>query len=193
MKFPQNFYFLLRHGETPYQLKKEKIHYPWPESSPILLTERGKKQIEILAKKLKQEKLDLIFSSDISRAHQTAKIIAQELGLKVNLDLRLRDINYGIYHGRPRKEFCQNFPDEEKRFYKAPKNGESWSDCKKRVSDFIEEIDKKYQGKKILIIAHGDPLWLLEGVIKDKTNKELLKEKIEGKVIKVGELRVFSV
>ncbi len=61
MKFPQNLYFLLRHGETPYQLKKEKIHYPWPESSPILLTERGKKQIEILAKKLKQENFDLIF------------------------------------------------------------------------------------------------------------------------------------
>lgn len=189
----QNFYFLLRHGETPYQLKKEKIHYPWPESSPILLTERGKKQIEILAKKLKQEGLDLIFSSDIPRAHQTAKIMAKELGLKVNLDLRLRDINYGIYHGRPRREFHQDFPDEEERFYTAPQNGESWSDCKKRVSDFIKEIDKKYQGKKILIIAHGDPLWLLEGVIKDKTNEELLKEKMEGKVVKVGELRVLSV
>jgi len=34
-----NTYFILRHGVTPYQLKKEKIIYPWPETSPILLTE----------------------------------------------------------------------------------------------------------------------------------------------------------
>lgn len=188
----QNTYFLLRHGETPYQVMRENIHYPWPEVTPILLTERGKRQIETVAKELKKEKIDIIFSSDINRACQTAEIVAKELGLKINFDKKLRDINYGIYQGRPRKEFYKEFPDAKKRFCTVPKNGESWSDCKKRVEDFIKEVEKKYQGKKILIIGHGDPLWLLEGLMKNKTNEELLKEKLEGKIIKVGELRKIS-
>lgn len=190
----KNTYYLLRHGETPFQVMKEKVHYPWPEpaDSPVLLTERGKEQIKIIARELKKEKIGLIYSSDINRTYQTAEIVAKELGLKINFDKRLRDINYGIYHGRPRKEFHRDFPDAKKRFYTAPKNGESWSDCKKRVKDFIEEVEGKHQDKKILIVSHGDTSWLLEGIIKDKTDNELLKEKLEGKIIKVSELRKMN-
>ena len=189
----QNIYFILRHGETPYQLK-EDMHYPWPEpkDGPVLLTERGKDHIEQVTKELKRENINLIFSSDINRARQTAEIVTKELGIKATFDQRLRDIHYGIYHGKTRKEFYKDFPNTIERFKTAPPEGESWSECRKRVDDFLKSVESKYQGKKILIVGHGDPLWLLEALIKGKTDEELLKEKLEGRIIKTGELRRMS-
>jgi len=185
----RNIYFILRHGETTYQTKKKGMMYSWPESIPIKLTKKGEKQIKAIAKKLKKTRIDLIYSSDIFRARQTAEIVANELSLKVIFDSRLRDINLGIYHGGSKKEFYREFPDPKKRFSKRPKGGESWSDCKKRMLNFIREIDKKYKNKKILIVGHGDPLWLLEGAMKGLSETELLKQIFEKKYIKVGELR----
>ena len=181
----QNIYFILRHGQTPYQLKKEKICYPWPEPLPILLTEKGKKQIKAAAKKLKKGKIDLIYSSDIPRARQTAEIVAKELGLKVIFDKRLRDVNMGIFRGRSYKEFQKYFSRRKELFFKSVPQGESWDDVKERMMNFLKEIDKKYKNKKILIVSHGDPLWLLEGAVKGLDNEQLLEQKY----IEVGELR----
>jgi len=184
-----NQYFILRHGQTAQQTKRKEFIYNWPDNPPVKLTREGKKQIREAAKKLKKEKIDLIYSSDIYRTRQTAKIVAKELDLKVNFDKRLRDINLGIYHGRPKEEFFRDFPFKEKRFNLRPKKGESWNDVKKRLLSFLREVNKKYKNKKILIVSHGDPLWLLEGIAKGLSNKELLKEISKGHYIKVGELR----
>ncbi len=186
---PKNNYFLLRHGQTPYQLKKDKIIYPWPEPKPLLLTKKGKEEIKSIAKKLKKEKIDLIFSSDLPRTRQTAEIIAEETGSKIVYDQRLREINVGIFRGRKIKEYYDYFSSPEEMFWKAPQKGENLREVQKRVFDFFKEIDKKYNRKNILIVSHGDPLWLLEGKIKKKSDAELIKEKLEGKTIKIGELR----
>jgi len=182
----QNIYFILRHGQTIYQTKKKDFIYPWPENPVVKLTKRGENQIKSIAKKLKKEKIDLIFASDFFRTRQTAKIVAKELGLKINFDKRLRDVNMGIYHGRLREEFYQDFPGVSPlRFIKRPPGGESRQDCQKRMVNFLKEIDKKYKDKKILIVSHGGPLWLLEGAVKSLNNEQLLEQKH----IEVGELR----
>jgi len=175
-KFSQNKYFILRHGQTAYQAKKKKIFYDWPGLSSFPLTEKGKKKIKKAAKKLKNKKIDLIYASDTLRARQTAEIVAKELGLKINFDQRLRDINLGIYQGREKKEFLKDFPVSSARFEKKVPGGESWSDIKKRVIDFIKDVESKNKGKTILIVSHGDPLWLLEGAMKGLSNQELLEE-----------------
>lgn len=184
-----NQYFILRHGQTIHQTKNIKFIYNWPDNLPVKLTEKGEKQIKEAAEKLKKNKIDLIYSSDIYRCRQTAGIVAKRLGLKVNFDKRLRDINLGIYHGRPKKEFYQDFPNREERFYKRPPKGENWSDCRKRIIDFIKDIDKKYKNKNILIISHGDPLWLLGGWAKGLTNKELLRREEKTTFPEVGEFK----
>ncbi len=184
-QFSQNQYFILRHGQTIYQTKlKEKI-YPWPERLPIKLTKAGEKQIEKIAKKLRQKKIDLIFSSDMTRAKQTAEIVARELNLKIIFDKRLRDINLGVYQGGEK----QTLPKNLERFYKKLKKGENWDGCRKRMVNFLKAVDKKYSQKNILIISHGDPLWLLEGAMKGLSDKELLEINIKEKHIKAGELR----
>lgn len=188
----QNSYFLLRHGETPYQVDSKGKIYPWPEPLPIVLTKKGRQQIEAISKGFKEENIDLIYSSDMPRAVQTAEIVAEKLGLKVKFDKRIREHNLGIYRGGTKKRFYQDFPDLRQRFDKKPKNGESWLGCQKRIVDFLKDIDEKHKNRKILIVGHGDPLWLLEGAVKGLSEKKLLAQKLTGKAIKVGELRVLS-
>jgi len=166
-----NTYFILRHGETPYQLKKEEIIYPWPEPSPILLTEEGKKQIENVAKKLESKKIDLIFSSDIPRAKETAEIVSREIRIEPIFD-----------------EYEKDFSDRKRKFFNQPLNGESRQDCRKRMMNFLEEIDKKYRNKNILIISHGTPLYLLEGTVRGLKDEELL-EKNKDFFLEVGQFK----
>ena len=186
----RNQYFILRHGQTTQQTQRKKFTYNWPDKPPVKLTKKGEKQIKAVAKKLKKEGIDFIYSSDIFRTRQTAGILVKELGLKVKFDKRLRDINLGIYHGGLKEKLYQDFPDLKKRFHQGPKRGESWNDVRKRVLHFLREIDKKHKNKNILIISHGDSLWILEGAVKGLTNQELLEENFRKKnYIKVGELR----
>lgn len=190
----RNKYFILRHGETIYQTKKKDFTYP-PHSRerPVIkLTKKGEKQIRFIAKKLKKEKIYLIFASDVYRTRQTAKIVAKELGLKVNFDRKLRDVNLGIYRGRRKTELYQAFSDVKLRFDRRIPKGESWQGCQKRMLNFLKDIDKKFKRKTILIISHADPLWLLEGAVKDWSFKKLLKIKTSRvNFIKTGELRRF--
>jgi isoleucyl-tRNA synthetase len=187
-EYSSNNYYILRHGENTHQVKfKDKI-YPASQNAPIHLTSKGRNQIKALLPRLRKAGIDVIYSSDFIRTKETSDIVAQDLDIKVKLDKRLRDMSLGVYHGHSKKEFYEDFPLEE-RFDKKPKNGESWLGCKKRVLSFIKATDKKHKDKNILLVGHGDPLWLLEGAMKGLSRKELANELRKGKFIKVGELR----
>jgi broad specificity phosphatase PhoE len=171
MKF-KNHYFLLRHGQTIYQKEKREILYKASEHFELELTEEGKKQIEAAAKILKNKKIDAIFSSDFLRTRQTAGIVLKELGLEPVFDERLRDINMGEFHGRSFLEYKNYFKDKKERFKKRTPGGENWEDVIKRLKAVIKDIEKEHEDKNILIISHGDPLWLLAGIIKGFKKEE---------------------
>ena len=186
-KFSTNKYYILRHG---YSLRNhQKLVSSWPEVKPLPLTEKGERQVKLAARKLKKEKIDLIFSSDILRTRQTAEIVAKELGAEIEYDLRLRDINLGDFNGKPTAEFYKVFNLRDL-FWKRPSNGENWPDCKRRMFEFVKNLEKKYKNKRILIVSHGDPLWLLEGALCGWTNEQLWHSK-EGhrNYIETGEFR----
>ena len=186
-KFSTNKYYILRHG---YSLRNhQKLVSSWPEVKPLPLTEKGERQVKLAARKLKKEKIDLIFSSDILRTRQTAEIMAKELGAEIEYDLRLRDINLGDFNGKPTAEFYKVFNLRDL-FWKSPSNGENWPDCKRRMFEFVKNLEKKYKNKRILIVSHGDPLWLLEGALRGWTNEQLWHSK-EGhrNYIETGEFR----
>jgi len=181
----------LRHGQTIQQVKRKDWTYPpFPEKPPIKLTEKGEKQIKATAKSLKKAGIELIFSSDFFRTRQTAGIVAKELGIRVRFDKRLRDGNLGIYRGGKKKKFYRDFPlNSKKFFYQRPFQGENWTDIQKRTVAFLKSLDKRYKGKTILIISHKDPLWLLEGAVKNWSANKLLKIKMGDNDIKTGEFR----
>ncbi len=186
----KNSYFILRHGQTIHQTKKRGIIYGWPDDSPpCSLTDYGKQQVKKTAKILKNKNIDLIYSSDALRTKQTAQASAQVLGLKVIYDKRLREVNWGVYQCQPLAKANRYYSDIKERFIKAPPKGESWSELRGRMAAFIKEIDKKYENKTILIVSHGDPLWLLQGWVRNLSDVELLEQKKSRSTIKTSELR----
>lgn len=185
----RNAYYILRHGETLHQTEKKDEVYPWPEKKPVRLTKKGEKQAKKAAEKLNKKGIDLIYCSDATRTKQTAKIVARKIGTKIILDKRLRDVNLGIYNGGPKEKFYFHFPNNIKRFTRRPRGGESWNNVKKRMLGAVKDLEKRYKGKTILIVSHGDPLMVLQGILQGLSDKEILKQKINNNLIRTGEIR----
>ena len=192
-----NQYLILRPGQASFQEKFRNFTCSeWPEAIHCPLTNKGRQEIESLAKEIKEKniKIDLIFSSDFLRAKQTAEIIAKKLDIKVNLCSELREINYGtanqsLIEGKDNKNFYNL-----DLFYKQSKDHETWNICFKRMIGLLEKIEQSYTNKTILIISHGDPLLILEARFKNLSNQEILdvivnNKKTNFKYIKPGELR----
>lgn len=155
-----NKYFVMRHGEAENNVNKIVNSNP---NAGFHLTENGISQVKKVKDQFK-EKIDLIISSDVLRAKETSGIIAHELGLdekNIIFDERLREINVGVYEGKKLEEYRSQFSSYEERFHKAPAEGENFAQVKNRVTEFLYEIEHKYQNKNILIVSHESPIWLL--------------------------------
>ena len=197
-KFSTNKYFLLRHGESVPNV--ENFHCSWPEPQKGPLTEKGRKTIEVLISKLKKEKIDLIFCSDILRTKQTAEIISLALNLEVNYDKRLREINVGELNGKTILDGENYFNPEKnltpeeiifKKFYQGWPEGENNIQVKQRMIDFMEQVEKKYKNKNILIVSHEVALASLIASFYGYTIKESITNRKEIS-LKTGELRMFD-
>ncbi|MDP2629441.1 MAG: class I tRNA ligase family protein, partial [Candidatus Harrisonbacteria bacterium] len=172
----KNDYYLMRHTQARHNL--EKLIAAGPENSPAKtseLTKEGKEVAAELAKKLKKEKIDFIYASPYKRTKDTARIIAKELGLKVKIDKRLEELETGIFNWKTIPDFHAYFKTPLERFEKAPEGGETLSQLRQRIMDFYKEINGKHQDKRILIVSHGDPLWILEGAMRGLSNEELIQ------------------
>ncbi|OGG43360.1 hypothetical protein A3G50_02685 [Candidatus Jorgensenbacteria bacterium RIFCSPLOWO2_12_FULL_42_11] len=180
-----NRYFLLRHGEA--RSNRDKILSCWPEKEKIKLTAKGEKQAKKAAEILKKKNIQLIFASDLARTKETAEIVSEKIKIPVNLDERLREYNVGVFNGEPMDKFSDFIGEPINKFSRTPENGENLNDIRKRMMSFVLEIEKKYKNKNILIVGHGDPLWVLEGAVQGLNENEIMK--IADRYIKVGEPR----
>ncbi|MEK7560274.1 MAG: class I tRNA ligase family protein, partial [Patescibacteria group bacterium] len=136
---PRNKFIFMRHGESDHNVRG--LSGPWEDTPKYtsILTDVGKKEVEKAAEDLKKKikKIDLIFPSTLERATDTAKIVAQ----------RFSDVKI-----IPQKDFID-----------INTKGETKDDVKKRMERVLGKIDLEYSGKNILVISHGDPLWILGG------------------------------
>ncbi|PIR71635.1 MAG: isoleucine--tRNA ligase, partial [Candidatus Nealsonbacteria bacterium CG10_big_fil_rev_8_21_14_0_10_37_25] len=184
-----NNYYLFRHGHSLRQVKK--IAMCWPEKIYCPLTKKGKEEVFAAVKKIKNKNIDLIFSSDLLRTKQTAEIISKETGAKIIFDKRLREVNVGIFNGQnPKLAWDYILKKKNPYLAKLPK-GESLTGLQKRVYDFLKKIDKKYQGKNIIIVSHELPLTVLEKTLKSWSIKEIIewRKKNRERLIKTGRRR----
>jgi broad specificity phosphatase PhoE len=189
----KNKYFFLRHGQNNHQVEHKDIIYFWPDGNPPYhLTELGKEESKLAGEKLKKDNINYIFSSDILRCRETAKIAAQIIGYdidKIIYDTRLRDLNWGDFGGKTKEEYWGFYGnDRMNAFDKTIPGGESWNQCKERAVKLFNEIEEEFQNQSILIVSHGDTLWLLEGYIRGLNNKELLEKRSEI-ILGTGEVR----
>lgn len=160
--------FVARHGETEWNaLNKVCGRMDLP------LTENGLRQAQLLADRTEKLKIDLIISSPMLRARQTAMPAAQRLGLPVLTDERLIEQNYGIYEGVDRKD--PGFLGNKRQFaYRYP-GGESMMDVAYRVYSLIEELKVKHSDKNVLLVCHGGVCRLIRTYFEDMTNEEFFR------------------
>jgi broad specificity phosphatase PhoE len=132
----------------------------------VELSELGKRQSEELREKNKDLKFDAIFTSDLKRAIDSANITWGDTNMPIFQDERLRECNYGDYNGKPSEEVE---PLQEKSILTPMPNGESYEQVKERVSDFLNDLLKKYDGSQVAIVAHKAPQLALDVLLKGRT------------------------
>jgi len=185
---PRNRYLLQRHGEAENNVAD--IVSSWPEKNDWHLTAKGREQVLASAGRLKTAGgVDLIFASDLLRTKETAEILSKELGKEIVFDARLRELGMGEHNGDQTDDYHAAFSSKLERFQKAPPGGESLYDARRRMIGFIKELEQKYAGKRILIVSHGDPLWLLETGLAGISDEAALEAPYNG----VGEYHELTV
>jgi isoleucyl-tRNA synthetase len=173
--YHKNKFILVRHGEATANVEGIVASGPEKGDHVSTLTEKGKKQAEKAAKALKKEKASILYSSPYKRTRETAEIIAQATGAKVIVDERLGELNCGIFNWQAVHEHKKFFGSPLEEFSKTPPEGENLSDLKRRVLNFLLEINEKHSGAVIAIIGHQDPLWMLETATRGASNEEAMK------------------
>ncbi len=156
-----NQYFVMRHGQTDTNLKNL---VSTTIGSGSHLTEEGAGKTVASAETLKDKNIDFIFVSPYVRTQETAEIVRKVLNLdddKVIVDNRLGEMFIGTYEGKTWMEYHKDFPKTPEYFDKSVPGDESYEDVKERIMNFLFELETNYRDKKILIITHGSPAWLL--------------------------------
>ena len=140
---------LTRHGQTDWNLLG-KVQ----GKADINLNERGIQQAEETRDFLKNERIDLILCSPLKRAIETAEIINQGRNVRMIIDERVSERDFGEFEGMPSTEFDFNAFWSYKQNLKYDK-AENIRDFFGRVYNFLDSIKREYAGKRILIVAHG--------------------------------------
>lgn len=137
----------IRHGITDWNIEKRVQGH-----TDIPLNETGRMQALALAERLRDENWDLIYSSDLSRAKETAEIIAEVLGLSVKTDNRLREMACGEIEGTTLEERLSKWGSH----WKALSLGiESKESIVSRGLSFATYVLDTYKDSKVLVVSHG--------------------------------------
>ena len=130
-----------------------------PQNEKEILSVHGEEQSKRLSENTELNNIDIIWSSNYTRAKATAKYIANNNNLPINLDSNLSERRLGNL--KELGEFMKNKktrdPSQEQlldRKFKTS-DGESAEDTKKRMTKFFDRILKEYEGKKIAVVSHG--------------------------------------
>ena len=143
---------LWRHGQTTYNAERR-----FQGQSDVPLNDVGRQQAARAARYLAAMKPDAIFSSDLSRAAETAETLSRLVGLPVQLDKDLRERSGGSWEGKTAEEIRARFPDAFASW--APADGETAAAVADRASLAMERIaDSMPGGSLAVVVAHGGAL-----------------------------------
>lgn len=153
----------VRHGETAWNVDQRLQGH-----LDIELNATGRLQARRLATALAgREAIDAIYCSDLSRARETAQIVADELSLPLTPTPTLRERSFGEYEGLTFVQVRENWPEQAERWRKRdpdwapPGGGESLMQLKARLTHTVNEIAARHVGQHIAIFTHGGVLDLL--------------------------------
>jgi alpha-ribazole phosphatase len=171
-------FFLARHGETIWNRERK-----YQGQSDVPLTDEGRIQARSLSERLKDEKIDVIYASDLGRTIETAEIIAEHHGQKVVPDPLMRELSFGIWEGMTYDEIMQKWPQEYKGWQADPYNekppeGETLSELCERVSKFLMKAAQDHPEGRILAVSHAGPIRAILSVLLNLKEEFFWKFKI---------------
>jgi broad specificity phosphatase PhoE len=153
---------LVRHGETDWNRDGR-----WQGGSDTSLNDLGREQAQALAEQL-DGSIDVVYSSDLARARETAEIVAAELGLEVRVDPRLRERSFGSWEGLTTSEIEDRFADSHRRWREGVGAGaddaETFEDFSARVNDFLADVLRLHPGENVLVISHGGSIRVIHAL-----------------------------
>ncbi len=153
--------YLIRHGQTDWNTAGR-----WQGLASIALNATGREQAHRLAAYLARHPIGAVYCSDLPRAYETARILADALELTPIVDPRWRELDIGAFQGLTRAEIGGQYPDEYAAFLTDPfdyvlPEGESRRQLQARVwAAWIDAVSAA-SAREIGIVAHGGTLRLL--------------------------------
>ncbi|MEW6226672.1 MAG: alpha-ribazole phosphatase [Bacillota bacterium] len=149
--------YLVRHGETE---ATRQLRYQGKGDSG--LTEQGLCQARQVASVLRGEPVSHVFSSDMRRAVETAKVIAQEHGLTPIQLPSLREVDFGEWEGLTFQEISHKYPDLVDKWLRDPVNtrppgGETLLEMSQRVLTCLDRIAESCVEGVVVVVSHGGP------------------------------------
>lgn len=158
-----NTYYLMRHGEAVLNANGMILNAELGVENG--LTEKGIDQVRRALHELRHANIDYIFYSPLPRTKETARMVAEALRVpesQVIMDIRLLEVTFGEFERKPVGDYHAFFKTGYERLVKAPQGGETWIQVKKRTSQLLYDIEKKYTGKRILIVSHNGVMQMLQ-------------------------------
>lgn len=147
---------IIRHGETDHNIQgicQGQLN--------IALNSQGLKQAQQLARRLQNETVDVLYSSDLKRCLQTTMPVANMLKLKPKLEKAIREFDFGELQGKAWVEIrakSAEILDQIEAMTDVHFNGhkgESRHQFRVRLQSFIDELRRTDAGKKVMIVTHG--------------------------------------
>lgn len=128
--------------------------------SDVPLSDRGRGQAQLLAKRLARVKIDHFYSSDLARAKETATIIAQPHQMEVKTTPALREMNFGVWEGMTIKEVKNSYADALKTWWTTPLHvqipeGETLEEMAERCVNKIKSIIQHHDNETVAVVSHG--------------------------------------
>ncbi len=146
--------YLARHGETDWNVAGR-----WQGHTDVPLNARGRAQAREMAERLRALRIGGVATSDLTRARETAEIVATELGVEVpHVDPALRERRFGCFEGLTRDEVAARHPEAWARYLAdpgpAPPGGESRDELLGRLLPAVAQVVAQLQGP-VLVVMHG--------------------------------------
>jgi broad specificity phosphatase PhoE len=154
---------LVRHGATEWNADKRA-----QGQADIALSKKGREQARETARRLAGLPVDAVYSSDLSRAVETAEAIAEGHGLDVAVDPAFREIDQGEWTGLPVAEIQQRWPElwGAARHYSARPGGESPREVRRRALEGLRRVVERHPHGTVVIASHGGTIrWLSAEVL----------------------------
>lgn len=178
---------LIRHGQTSYNLKK--IYCGHRDAS---LNKAGRAQALRLGLKLKSACVDKVFSSDLKRALQTARIVFKNSGCEIIKNPDLREIDFGLWEGLDSEGIIKKYPYIYRRWIKDPfsafiPGGERMGHFKTRVIRELKNIARANPRRTVALVTHGGPIRIILNAVLGVRKEDFWSIEIESSAAYVVE------